>query len=314
MNQDNNTDREKMAKRQSLKNFGVNMKKLLAIVLLLGVSIKAHALPLGNPVEPRLFDDNCCFDSPLTISQFGRGCYLEIGFYGDYVFNRHLENDVPSVIQDCEIMTNAGYLSLTICNLLDIFGTLGTTTISIHTFGDSVKVTPNLNAALQRPFQLQSPTDFSWSVGARFALIEYRCFGLGVEGQYFYSHPDLDYIHGADTALVYPGDVSMKYQEWQGGVGAYYRVNFGCPSFASLVPYFGVKCSHAKLNLDNAEISLLAPGQPIANTVRLRNCDSQKYIGYAIGLTATVCDRLSLTLEGRFCDEKAFHLNGQLRF
>nr|NGX53577.1 Major outer membrane porin [Chlamydiota bacterium] len=160
---------------------------------------------------------------------------------------------------------------------------------------------------------IKSDTDFSWSVGGRLTLLECNCFGLGIEGQYFCTNPDIIYVHGDANFLVYPRDVSMKYQEWQGGIAAYYRLDIDCHALSSVVPYIGIKRSGAFLDMDDAILFHPTRDRPI-HFLTLVNCVSAKKYGLAIGLTATICSRFALSAEGRFGDEKALHLNGQIRF
>ncbi|NGX53575.1 MAG: hypothetical protein K1000chlam4_00287 [Chlamydiae bacterium] len=267
------------------------------------------ALPLGNPAEPTLFRNFCTptlFDYPKLINNIG------VGYYGDFVFNRHLKNDAPSIIDRTEIMTNAGVVLVNFCNRADLFGTFGATTLDLHTFGDSV-IPPGGSGPLQRPVEIRSRTDFSWSAGGRLSLLQCRCFGIGVEGQYFYTNPDLDYVFMGAAFLERPRGVSMKYEEWQAGISIYYRYDLGCNRLSSIVPYIGVKWSRALLDMDEALI-LPTNGANVANSITLLDCETSRDIGYGFGVTTMICSRFAFTVEGRFRDELAFHLNGQMRF
>jgi hypothetical protein len=59
-------------------------KKHFLLAYFLVFSCTLEALPLGNPLEPALLGNGICTPWCYPSSRFS------IGFYGDYVFNRHL--------------------------------------------------------------------------------------------------------------------------------------------------------------------------------------------------------------------------------
>lgn len=291
------------------------MKKLVVTILTLLSCGTAYALPVGNPSEASLFRnglwwESCCCDPCDPCFSWCDAWSLRIGFYGDYVFNRHMEIDSGdhengADIDTMTITTNAGYIALNICDRLDVFGTLGATTLGICTDATSWGSLASLNS------ELGFETYFSWSVGARATLWQWGCFGIGVEGQYFETRPDLDYFieYNGGTFTYFNNNNGVRYYEWQVGLGASYKIATSCPSVA-LVPYAAVKWAGSKLSLDN--FSFVDPTS--GTSLVLENLEAKKLWGYAIGVSFTLCDLIGLTVEGRWADEKALYVNGQFRF
>ncbi|NGX54839.1 MAG: Major outer membrane porin [Chlamydiae bacterium] len=280
------------------------MKKLFMTMISVLACGAAFALPVGNPSDASLLCDGVIWeghcgdpcDPCLTMCD---SWSIRVGFYGDYVFNRHLEVDNDNNgqnydIEHTEIYTNAGLIAFNLWDRFDIFATLGASTLYIDTNARAFLGTPG-----QR-FELETETDFSWSIGARATIWECGCTSFGIEGQYFYTKPDIKRITTAATYSAYVDDqFDAKYREWQIGIGVSHRINL-------LVPYVAVKWAGAKLDLDDAVIS--------SPSITLWDAESKKVWGFAVGVSLVDCEKVSLTVEGRFADEKAVHVNGQIRF
>lgn len=280
------------------------MKKLFTTLLTVLACGSVYALPVGNPSDASLLCDGLLFeghcgdpcDPCLTLCD---AFSLRVGFYGDYVFNRHLEIDRHSDgsdIESAEIYTNAALITANLWDRLDVFTTFGGTNLRLETNASS------FNGPNGSRFVLETETNFSWSIGARGTIWECGCTSLGIEGQYLFTKPDVKRVTVGAVDSVYPDStVSSKYREWQVGVGLSHRINI-------FVPYVAVKWSRARFTCDNAQ-----PGAPIA-AMTLFNTQNKKDWGYAVGVSIVDCEKASLTVEGRFGDEKAVHVNGQIRF
>lgn len=272
------------------------MKKCVFTLLTILASGVAYALPVGNPAEASLLCDGLFWDG------YSCGpCYswcdffsFRIGFYGDYVFNKHMEEDNSQGgdIETTKLYTNAGYIAVNFWNRLDVFGTLGATNLFLET---------GLDGGDGR-FELETETDFSWSVGIRGTL--WRCGRtyLGAEAQYFYTRPHITRVTESADASGYPAhNVDVKYDEWQIGLGVAHRIY-------NLVPYIAIRWGHAKF--DDNETILLTNGE----SAILHSTESKNNWGYALGATLIGCEKASLTVEGRFGGETAVYTNGQIRF
>lgn len=294
------------------------MKKLSLTLLTILTCGALHALPVGNPADPALlcdglfFEGTCCLDFCDPGASWCQALSFRIGYYGDFVFQRHLEIDrheASDYIENSELFTNAGYFVINAWDRIDFFFTLGATNIFIETnyssFSLPTVITPPAFPAGGNRFTIETETDFSWSIGARLILWQCGCTTLGAEAQYFSTRPSIERITAADRVSAYIDDnITLKYREWQFGLGIAHRINI-------FVPYAAIKWAGVKVDMDDARFDLSVDG---VNDVILHNLENRKDVGYAIGVTLTDCWKKSLTIEARFADEKALYVNGQIRF
>ncbi len=272
------------------------MKKTLLIAALLYSAILS-ALPVGNPSEASLFFNNGC-RREWGRSRFDHVNFI-VGYYGDFVFNRHLKTK-DRHIDYSRITTNAGYLALTGWEIVELFTTWGATKLSLNTSLVSFNVT-------NRPprFELETTTTFSWSIGGRATLWEYECLSLGIMGQYFTSKPGTKVWFLRANISGNPDEQRRRYTEWQFGAGISYRYSY------YFVPYIAIKWARAFWGFNNQ--NLIAQEGIVATLVDLKN---SKDLGGAVGVSWAPfdCQHSVITVEGRFGDEAAFYLNGQLFF
>lgn len=287
------------------------MKKFWSLLLLLATSTAAYALPVGNPLDASLLCDGVfceghCGDHCDPNLRWCDAWSWRIGFYGDYVFDRHLKVDSredSSTIHESELYTNAVYLAFNLYDRIDLFGTLGTTEFSFN--GYPVKV-----AALNH-FVFDAETYFSWSVGLRGTIWECGNFGFGGEVQYFHTRPHINSMRDENAAPVYPAQgARINYKEWQMGIGVGYQ-HYIASCATSLVPYAAIKWGHTWV--DNGDILFNNPIVSL-DEFSVPNLRNARDFGYAIGLTLVGCDKASVTVEARYLDETAVHVNTQYRF
>ncbi len=286
------------------------MRKFILSALTMLLCGSAYALPVGNPTEASLYTNGVWWSrsSCDPCDPCGSWCdafSVRLGFYGDYVFNRHLEVKSSSAdIDRTQIFTNAGIVVLNVFDWIDIFGTFGATSITLSTDPEVFhSVTGELIGCVYSP-------EFSWSVGGRATLWECGCFGVGIEGQYFRTQPNLDRIYH-DVNIFHPStNNGATYSEWQVGVGASYTFTTGCPGIA-FIPYMGLKWAGSTFNMNTS-----SGGNTQANTnfYRFSDLEADKLWGYAVGLTAVVNEVVGATVEARFGDEKAVSATMQIRF
>ena len=274
------------------------MKKLLLLSLLLVSPL--FALPVGNPMDASLYSNglvwgdccknNCCDPCDPCFSWCDAWSF-RLGFYGDYVYNRHLKRTSGGLksLNDAELYTNAALLVLNICDRFDVFSTLGESQISL--LGERRSFSNSSNP--RRYKSIESKTRFSWSVGGRLTIWNCDCFYFGAEGQYFSTNPGISWSELSSTISYDSG--MLHYREWQAAIGASYLMKVGC-SGVSLVPYTAVTWSGAKLHNGGD---------------RFHN---DKLWAWSLGTTIAFCDAFGMTVEGRWGSEKALHINGQFRF
>lgn len=272
------------------------MKTVITIFLMLFSLRQGWALPVGNPADASLLCNGIFLDKGCDDGACGpnwcQALSFRFGFYGDYVYNRYLQIVAPTrnQIERSRLYTNAAYLALNGWNRLDLFASLGQ---SKATFSGNAE---SFGAPLPgQVLMVESRPSFSWSLGGRLTLWECRCFLLGVEGQYFRTQPPIQsvIIGGGNSLAIYP-NFATRYREWQVGGGVAYRTSL-------IVPYAALKYSRTRFHVDN----MMGTGVNITN---------RKHWGYELGATIVVCDAVSITTAGRFADEIAFHVNGQIRF
>lgn len=227
---------------------------------------------------------------------------MTLGFYGDYVINRHLETVHDKDIDYTKLLTHAGIVAMNFCDRLAIFSTLGVTRLSLNTSLGA------FNLDDTHPlFEIETLSSFSYSVGAKAKLWSYKKFSLGAVGQYFSTSPRIKRLYIASGASSYPDKVlKTHYSEWQLALGVSYHYN------ARLIPYGAVKYAHAHWKLNNGKRFIIETN---TNTF-LHNLRNQRPWGYALGLTyyPILFDCFMILAEIRFLDETAIHLNLQTRF
>lgn len=286
------------------------MKKLFMTLLTVLTCGATYALPVGNPSDASLLCDGLiweghCGDFCDPCLSWCDAFSLRVGFYGDYVFNRHMQLDVANAperdIEHTQLFTNAAFIAGNFWDRFDIFTTLGSTNIFIDTnnkafgFGGTGR------------FQIETTSAFSWSIGARGTIWECGCTSLGAEFQYFYTKPDIKRVTLDGEASVYPGDgFDAKYWEWQFGIGISHRINV-------FVPYVAVKFAGSRLRFGDARFTFIEDDE-VERDGELFRTENKKFCGFAVGVSLIDCEKASLTVEGRFCDEKAVYVNGQIRF
>ncbi len=303
------------------------MKKLLMTMLAVLTCGAVQALPVGNPSEASLLcdgvfwcgnGDGCC-DPCNPCGNWCDSFSFRAGFYGDYVFQRFLRNDKTfgtnnrSQLDHSRINTNAAYLAVNFCNRFDVFATLGMSNIflegNISSFSPSVILQTPIVTTGSR-IELETRTEFSWSVGGRITIWECGCTNFGIEGQYFRTDPRVIRVTWAALASNYPGATSpflrARWSEWQVGLGVSHRINI-------LVPYIAVKWSGQRLKWENNPNVLGFPVDSGA-AITFNNLRNRKYWGYAVGVSLVDCAKAAVTVEGRFADEWGLYVNGQIRF
>lgn len=295
------------------------LKKFIYSLLLLTYSVLAHALPSGNPADPGLychgFFEEYCECWPI-FGFFENKCFnFRLGFYGDYVFNRHLRIDASSNHSDIrrtEINTNAGEITLNLWNCLDIFATFGATTLSLN--GATSAFEPSATGG-NDTFVINTASDVSYSVGARALLWSCGPFYVGISGQYFTTRPKTTSIYSTFSSFVttYVDNVRFKYHEWQVNGGIAYRACFA--SQIEVIPYINLLGGNVHVSFGNptVEINPGGGGATAAFTATLLDLQSQRHFGYAIGMCILGYERVSIGIEGRFSDEKALCFNAQFR-
>lgn len=281
------------------------MKKCLFLLLF---PLSLCALPLNNPAIAELTCDGVFFNSGcgtpmLTCDTLS----VRLGYYGDFIFNNYMKVDESDrgSIRLTRIYTNGGEIDFNFWNRFEIFGVLGVGNVFVQAPMSNFSVAGNpVNSLLE----IASVSDFAWSVGARGQVWECGRFTFGVEGQYYRTTPEINYV--ADhfqTTPSYIDGVNLTYQSWQVAVGTTYEICINaCFSF---LPYVSLAVSGAKADMDSTRVALTDQN----NTVELFDLKKERYFGYGFGGTLAGGERILITAEGRFAYEKALFISIQMR-
>lgn len=261
-----------------------------------------HALPIGNPADASLLTEGVVWEGCDSCAWLD-ALSFRAGLYGDYVFDRNLEvNQINfEKMLNTTLYTNAGYFVLNICDIFDLFTTLGSTKIRVH---DLTKPFSDQPGGSNFDLVINGASHFSWSMGGRATLWRCRCVGVGIEGQYFSTGPLITSFVRNGSESLFSNRFSMHYREWQLGLGVTYRVFF-------FAPYVAVKYSGCRLTFNNH--AFLGSAFPF-NELFLKNLRNSKRWGWALGCSLIESSRVSFAVEGRFADEQALYINGQIRF
>ncbi len=251
---------------------------LSLVVLLFTIFVNAYAAPVGNLAEPKMLEEGIFISEDGLVS-------VRAGYQGDFVFDRRLKD-----LDDAEINTNAGTVTLNINKKIDVYGIFGATDGTFEETYGSTKV------------KYETDTAFSWGVGAKAILFEHKDTVIGLDGKYFNAEPDLDKvtINGVsyDKASLGITDAKVEYDEYQIALGVAQKINM-------FVPYGGVKYSRAK-----GKATVTYSGTKYESD----DAKNKDDIGLFIGCSILPLKNISLNVEGRFLDEEALMVSGQIRF
>ncbi|MCH9610890.1 MAG: Major outer membrane porin [Chlamydiales bacterium] len=281
------------------------MKKWLYFFLFPGA---LFALPLNNPAISELTCDgvffSCGYGAPMVTCDT---MSVRIGYYGDFIFNNYMEvdRDDRGSIRLTRIYTNGGEIDFNFWDKLEVFGMLGVGNVCVQAPISNFSIAGSpVNSLLE----IDTVSDFAWSVGARGAFWECGRFRFGVEGQYYRTCLPINYISDHfRTTPSYVDDIDFIYQSWQVALGTTYEICINaCFSF---LPYVSIAYSGGRADMGNAQVALTDQN----NTIELFNLKKERYFGYGFGGTLAGGERLLITAEGRFAYEKALFISMQMR-
>jgi hypothetical protein len=254
------------------------MKKLFTVLTAIVASSAIYAAPVLNPAAPALITDGVflCDDD----------CWgLKAGYRGNFIYNAHLQ-----YIDDLEYYSNSGVLTLNLWDRVDVYGFVGAASIN---FFDTATDNDLLTG-----YYGSSKTN--WGVGVKVVLWE-SCWGncgttyLGIDANYERLPNHNMIVWDAADALR---QTSFGFYETQVAIGLSHRI-------WNLVPYIAVKWSNRGINGSlQYDGTNLSPGSRNTN----------KHWGYVIGTTLVDANRMTVTAEARFVDEKALSIGAEFKF
>lgn len=273
------------------------MKTFFYILPIIFTISKAQALPLGNPAEAGLLTNGSFFKKE-NVGPFLQAISFKMAYYGDFVFNRFLEaeNSTHKDLDKTFILNNALYLGVNFYEKAELYALYGKSRLTVEANAESFG---GING---NRFVLETNTATIWSLGGRCTVFEYRNARFGLMGQYYFSRPQIDRLTLASAHSSYPNNsLDCTYREWQIGAGVSYRL-------WKFSPYIGVKYSHVAVQFNEEFVTVGA------QTLHLFSLKNRKPFGFACGISLIDSERMQVTLEARFWDEKAVYINRQMRF
>lgn len=256
------------------------MKTLIVVCLTILVSAiftNVYALSVGNFAEPKMIEKGTIVLEDNLISVRG-------GYQGDFVFDRKLKD-----LEDAEITTNSGTIILNINKKIDIYTLLGASSGTFKEIYDSIEI------------EYETDMGFAWGIGAKAILFEYEDTIIGIDCKYFNTEPDLDKIKingiGYDLPSAEVTKAQIEYDEFQIALGVAQKINM-------FISYGGIKYSRATGNLIAT----------ILGTDYESDTKNKDKIGLFVGCSILPLKNVGLNIEGRFLDETALMISGQIKF
>lgn len=253
------------------------------VFFLLTLFSHVHALYLGNPSDPALVEKGIwtCEDAIVDLS---------LGYQTDYDFNRRVKTQHSSEgkVSPLTVRMNQGVMTFSALNRVEAYASFG-----VASFEFNKKPAPG-----QVLTEFQTKDQFTWGLGGRLIVVEWKEFALGIEGSYqkasMHFHPTM--IIGVDT---HP-KAAIHYHEWQVGFG-------GSMTIDIFVPYAAVKYSHFAANVTAFNTFI---GQP-KTLLKLR---SKEHFGLVLGCSLAATKVFDINIEARLFDEEGVSAAGNLKF
>jgi hypothetical protein len=265
-----------------------------------------YSLPVGNPSAASLFTNGVfthgCVSPCSFMFPWSNDMHLRTGFYGDYVQERHLmrlyHRNRGGENRRATQNTNAFILVANTFDWVEAFGIVGESQVSLQSRSD-VSLTDTL---------LEFESTLCWSFGMRATAARFGNLLIGGEAQYFRTDPKAEtYTNFGTGQVTYINQMnSANFEEWQVGFGAtllietYYQTLFA--------PYLAFNVSNMRADLRDYRF------QDGDLTINLFDLTEEKIWGWAVGSSMILSRQVGLTIEGRFANETAVYVTGQINW
>ncbi len=262
------------------------MKWRILASLVVGIGM-LQASPVGNAETPGLLKRGFFMPRDSWLS-------IRVGYEGDFVIDERMKQQTEGSgrVDNYEQFTNAGTFTFDFVNRLDIYGVFGSSRVN----SDWRFMTGGTN---QRA-QLETKYDFLWGVGARAILAQWMDAALGLAGRYSRSHMDPVWltINGASQSV---GNSRLNWRAWNVALDASIKVEL-------FIPYVGVQYFNATTKLDGVPVAISNAG---SGNLHMKN---RSPVGIFVGCSLTKSEYFFLNIEGRFINEEALSISGDLCF
>lgn len=262
------------------------MKWWVFSLLLMSMGI-LQASPVGNAETPGLLKKGFFIPRDYWWN-------FRIGYEGDFVIDERMKQQTEGSgrVDNYEQFTNAGTLTFNFVERLDVYGLFGSSRVN----SDWRFTTGGIN---QRA-QIETKYDFLWGVGARAILAQWVDAALGVAGRYSRAHMDPVWltINGVNESV---GDSRLNWRAWNVAMDASIRVEL-------FVPYIGVQYFNATTKINGVPEAIANAG---TGSLHMKN---RSPVGVFVGCSLTKSEYFFLNIEGRFINEEALSISGDICF
>lgn len=262
------------------------MRRFLFLFFALLWKAPLYSILSGNIGNPVLLQKG-------VITPGGTWWGFRLGYMGDWVYHQDYRQEFA--IGDCrttptklQMYTNAGIITWSLFDRVDLYGLLGASRMQID----------------EEAF---SKTRFGWGIGAKCVLLKLKWFLLGVDGKYYTSTQKPLYFVCDNLAYNLVSPYTLDYSEWLISMGI--ALNTGLFS-----PYANATYIESRI-APNPPIALVrAPMMDLNVDIHSTSVISTQRWGLAVGLTLVDSERATLSLEWRSLNQEAIDITGEIRF
>lgn len=245
-------------------------------------------LPIGNPSEPVLMSST----DQMT---------LRIGYCNDTVGNLELVGQ-EDWSQEARWMTNAGQLTLNVLGKVDLFGTLGVSSLKTRptTLLEALPQNNNANACVS----VKTFPAATYGYGVRATLFQFSGLYIGLESQVLQSTPRPFFSTTKKQSKSAEAE-PLVFKQKQVGLAASYSI----PVTILIVPYAGIRYRHVTLDFDE----LHAPSS-LGSSGVLNNLKEKSPWGSVLGMALVGRSRWSVGVEGNVRSQPSLSAMAQIKY
>lgn len=265
------------------------LKHLCLLLPVMVTTTIVVAMPVLSPADPSATPQGVFLNQVTDFFSF------RIGFRGDYVYNRKLEDGVHT-IDRYALFANEGVLTLNFFDRIDVYGAVGSVS---QMFASKFSADTPINV------KDMFDTVTIWATGVKVLLWQTswkkQAGTTFLTGSYDYERTNTAGQKLA-TASTGGGEIwgggfpHYRYQEMQAALTIGHRIK-------KLVPYIGATWNNVNVSLQSTPFSTIFMGY-----------GSQRHYGYVVGASLIDVARMTVTAEARFITEKAMTVAGSFKF
>lgn len=264
------------------------MRKSAVLAAIAIASTALYSAPVGNTSAPQILQEGFFIPPEVWVN-------VRLGYEGDFVYDGRMKQyrEGTGRVDSYKQNTNSATTTFNILDRLDIYSVFGSSqTTAEWRFSDVEGAIHNANT--------ETHYNFLWAIGARAILFEWSHTNIGLGGRYSSCNykPVWLTIDGANASV---SGTHLRWDAWQVNLDVSYRIDL-------FTPYIGIKYANTKTKLGTFTTSIAANGS--GNN----HFENRVPVGLYIGCALSTGKYFMLNVEGRFVDEEAITISGDLRF